>query len=169
MTGTMLRDARRAAGLSQTDLARRAHTSRPTLSAYEHGRTVPTLQTAERILDAAGYDLVAVPQLVFHDVVGRRGRVFSVPNRLPRLAPRRALATVTLPSHILWSGEARVDMSDRHQRARAYETVLREGRGEDIAALVDGTLLLELWDDLVLPPDIRAAWQPVVDDAWAAE
>jgi transcriptional regulator with XRE-family HTH domain len=164
----MLREARRAAGLSQTDLARRAHTSRPTLSAYEHGRTVPTLQTAERILAAAGYDLVAVPRIVFRDVVGRRGRVFSVPNRLPRLAPHRALATVTLPSHIMWSGEAKVDLADHRQRARAYETVLREGRGEDIAALVDGTLLLELWEELVLPPDIRAAWQPVVNQARSA-
>jgi len=39
----------------------------------------------------------------------------------------------------------------------------------DIAALVDGTLLLELWEDLVLPPDVRADWQTVVDVAWSAE
>jgi hypothetical protein len=110
-----------------------------------------------------------VPQIAFHDVVGRRGRVFSVPNRLPRLAPRRALATVILPSHIVWSGEARVDLADRRQRARAYEAVLREGRGEDIAALVDGTLLLELWEEVVLPPDVRAAWQPLIDGERSAE
>jgi DNA-binding XRE family transcriptional regulator len=42
----LLAQARHAAGLSQGELARRAHTSRPTLSAYEHGRKSPTPATA---------------------------------------------------------------------------------------------------------------------------
>ena len=40
--------ARHEARLSQSELAIRARTSRPTLSAYEHGRTSPTMETAAR-------------------------------------------------------------------------------------------------------------------------
>jgi len=29
----------------------------------------------------------------------------------------------------------------------------------------DGALLVDLWDELVLPREVRAAWQPVIDGA----
>lgn len=45
------------AGLSQAELAHRSGTSRPTLSAYEHGRKSPTMATAARLLANAGYEL----------------------------------------------------------------------------------------------------------------
>jgi len=89
-----------------------------------------------------------------------------VPDHLPRLDPDAALRTVELPVHLEWSRRTRtVHLADRHERARAYEVVLREGRPTDIAAIVDGVLLAELWDDLVVPRPIRAAWQPLIDDA----
>ena len=47
--------------------------------------------------------------------------------------------------------------------ARAYEIVLQEGRPADILAYVDGALLVDLWDDLVLPRAVRSAWAPVID------
>lgn len=75
--------ARRAAGLTQGELARRAHTSRPTLSAYENGRKSPSLQTLERLLAEAGFDVDAVPRVEFVDVPGARGRVYRVPTSLP--------------------------------------------------------------------------------------
>ena len=43
-----------------------------------------------------------------------------------------------------------------------YEVVLQEGRPADILAYVDGVLLVDLWDDLVLPRAVRSAWAPVV-------
>ena len=43
-----------------------------------------------------------------------------------------------------------------------YEVVLQEGRPADILAYVDGALLVDLWDDLVLPRAVRSAWAPVV-------
>jgi DNA-binding XRE family transcriptional regulator len=49
-TESLLANARRVAGMSQDERARRAHTSRPTLSACEHGRKSPTLETAARLL-----------------------------------------------------------------------------------------------------------------------
>jgi hypothetical protein len=35
----------------------------------------------------------------------------------------------------------------------------------DIKGSVDGALLVDLWTDLVLPREIRDAWQPVIDAA----
>jgi hypothetical protein len=43
-----------------------------------------------------------------------------------------------------------------------YEIVLQEGRPADILAYVDGALLLDLWDELVLPRTVRSAWTPVI-------
>ena len=40
--------------------------------------------------------------------------------------------------------------------------LLQEGRPADILAYVDGALLVDLWDDLVLPRAVRSAWAPVI-------
>jgi hypothetical protein len=54
-------------------------------------------------------------------------------------------------------------MAERTDRARVYEAVLREGTADDVLAYVDGALLVDLWPELVLPRDLRAAWSPVID------
>jgi len=155
--------ARQRAGLSQADLAQRSGTSRPTLSAYEHDRKSPTLATAARIVAAAGYELTINPRIQFRQVAGDRGRPIEVPTALPRLPLEQALATVELPLHLNWSDRGRrYDLRDRRQRARVYEIVLREGGPDDVLRYVDGALLVDHWNDLVLPATVRAAWEPVV-------
>jgi transcriptional regulator with XRE-family HTH domain len=162
--GLLLAQARRRAQLSQDELAERAGTSRPTLSSYEHGHRSPTLSTAARILAAADHELTAVPIMRFDERTTRRGRTITVPSRLPRLSPARALATVQLPLHLHWSAPPRsFALRDRAQRARVYEIVLREGGPTDIQTYVDGVLLAELWPDLVLPQEVRAAWAALMD------
>ena len=52
--GELLRTVRQRRGLTQADLARRAGTSQPVVSAYEHGRRDPTFGTLERLVGAAG-------------------------------------------------------------------------------------------------------------------
>ncbi|MEZ5133636.1 MAG: hypothetical protein R2699_00875 [Acidimicrobiales bacterium] len=42
--------------------------------------------------------------------------------------------------------------------------MLREGTPDDVAGIVDGTLLVDLWDELVIPLRIREAWQPLIDE-----
>ena len=163
MAATLLAQARDESGLTQSEVARRAGTSRPTLSAYEHGRTSPTMDTAQRVLAATGHELVAIPVVTFSERLSRRGRVFAVPDRLSRLPVSRAMATITLPLHVSWSEPGRLShLADRAQRARVYEVLLREGRPADILEHVDGALLVDLWDELVLPRDVRDAWAPVV-------
>jgi transcriptional regulator with XRE-family HTH domain len=159
----MLVRAREAAGLSQAALALRAGTSRPALSAYERDRKSPTMLTASRIVTAAGFDLTITPQVVFREVAVDRGRPISVPSVLPRLPLERAFATVELPLHLNWSDRGRrFNLRERVQRARVYEIVLREGGPEDVLAYVDGALLVDLWDELVLTGTIRNAWQATV-------
>ena len=46
--------ARRRRGLSQAELAERAGTSQPVISAYENGRRDPTTRTLRRLVAAAG-------------------------------------------------------------------------------------------------------------------
>ena len=163
-TAGLLERARRQAGLSRSELARRAGASRPTLAAYAAGSKSPNLATAERIIQAAGFDLELVPRPVFREAAIGHGHAIYVPEVLPRLAVDCALGRVQLPLHLNWSQPGReYDLSDRRQRARVYEIVLREGNGQDISDYVDGALLVDLWPELILPAPLRRAWQPLID------
>ena len=168
--GNLIRLARDEAGLSQAALAQISGTSRPTLSAYEHGRKSPTLATAARIVAAAGYDLTLTARIEFRRVAVDRGRPVQIPTVLPRLPLHRALTTVDLPLHLNWSDRGRrYDLRERRQRARVYEIVLREGSPDDVLTYVDGVLLADLWDELVLPRTLRAAWHGVVTGGTTAQ
>ena len=52
--GTIIQAVRRRQGLTQSELARRAGTSQPVISAYEHGRRDPTYQTLRKLVEAGG-------------------------------------------------------------------------------------------------------------------
>jgi transcriptional regulator with XRE-family HTH domain len=54
---TLIRTARRRAGLSLRELARFAGTSHTAIAAYESGRKVPNADTLERIVRAAGFSM----------------------------------------------------------------------------------------------------------------
>ncbi len=60
-----MRAARHQAGLSARALAERADTSHSALLAYEHGRVLPRVDTATRVIEAAGFglELRLVPRL----------------------------------------------------------------------------------------------------------
>lgn len=161
---SLVEQARRLAGLSRSELARRAGASRPTLAAYAAGAKSPTLSTAERIVRAAGFELDIVPRPTFRQTPLGPGRVVYVPDHLPRLPVERALRRVRLPLHLNWSQPGReFNLADRRQRARVYEIVLREGTADDITEYVDGALLADLWTELVMPAPIRDQWQTLID------
>jgi len=160
----LLQLARQDSGVSQLELARRAGTSRPTLSAYEHGRKAPTADTLERLLAAAGFRIAAAPLVSWREVSLGRGRSCWVPDRLWRLPVVEAFADVVLPLELNWSTPGRRFVTrDRRERARLYEVLLREGAPGDLQRWVDGVLLVDVWDDLVLPRAVRDAWQPTMD------
>ena len=112
----------------------------------------------------------AQPQVLFTQQPSARERPAWVPDRLPRLDVARALAVVELPLHLNWSAPGRMfDLRSRADRARVYEIVLQEGRPADILGYVHGALLVDLWDDLVLPRAVRSAWAPLVSPSAEAE
>src|SRR2546428_8182166 len=52
--GGLLREARLAAGFSQADLSEKSGLPKPTLSRYENGHVLPSLQTLQRLAGALG-------------------------------------------------------------------------------------------------------------------
>ena len=56
-SSTLLREARLRAGLSQTDLAKRAGTAPSAISRWERGDVEPSLERLIRLVRAAGYEL----------------------------------------------------------------------------------------------------------------
>jgi len=158
-TRELVRTARRRAGLSVSELARRAGTSRAAISAYEKGTKSPGANTLERILESAGFALTIEPTITFARVVGYRGAPITVPSRLPR---NPGLGKVRLPTSVFWSGNRDLDLSNRDDRLIAYEAVMTNGTADDILTYLDRDGLLEIFDDMYLPPVTRAAWAPVV-------
>ena len=90
--------ARRAAGLTQVELAERSGTSQATISAYEHSTKSPSSVTLTRVLAAAGRRLTTQPASASVCVpsaheLEHRGRVLTqvldLAERLPARRPRR--------------------------------------------------------------------------------
>jgi transcriptional regulator with XRE-family HTH domain len=167
MARNLIEEARIGAGLTQQEMADRGGTSRTTLSAYEHGRKSPNLDTAERLLAVAGYELTLQHRIKFSEVKMPRGRRIHVPDRLWQLNPVDAFRTVQLPLSVNWSNPGKeFDLSVRRQRARLYEIVIREGMPKDILKFIDGSLLIDSWQEIVLPQAIRTHWEVAIDAAF---
>jgi transcriptional regulator with XRE-family HTH domain len=73
------RRARIRAGFSLRHLAERAGTSHATLSAYETGRVSPSVQTVQRIIRAAGFEMaIDLVPLVGSDELNRGDELVQV-------------------------------------------------------------------------------------------
>jgi hypothetical protein len=91
--------------------------------------------------------------------LGPASRPVAIPDDIEDSNLKKASGHVQLPFHIRWSGPPLMyDLTDRSDRARVYEQVLREGTEDDVRRFVDVDALLDLWNDLVLPPTARRAW-----------
>lgn len=93
---------RRRRGLSQAELARRAGTSQPVISAYEHGRRDPTVGTLRRLVAAGGEqlrlsadarpDTDLPPPADVHEHARRLLDVLSLADAVPARPGRRSAA-----------------------------------------------------------------------------
>jgi transcriptional regulator with XRE-family HTH domain len=54
---TLIVEARKRAGITQAELARRMGTHQPVVARWESGRTQPDLATVQRAVRAAGFEL----------------------------------------------------------------------------------------------------------------
>ena len=147
----MIREARRRARLSQTDLARRAGVAQSVISAYESDRREPGLAMLSKLIEATGHQLT----INLEPLPGRRLGLPDTPlgRRLRR--HRRAVAA----------------LAERHgvRNVRVFGSVARgEDRdGSDIDLLVDvddgvglvaiAGLARELADLLGVPVDVVPA------------
>jgi hypothetical protein len=92
--------------------------------------------------------------------LGPAARPVAVPEDLDDPGVVKAAGRVELPLHVRWSGPPiTYDLAERADRARVYEQVLREGTVDDVRFYIEADLLLDLWDELVLPPTVRGAWE----------
>lgn len=102
--GLLLRSVRERNGLTQAEVAARAGTSQPVVSAYEHGRRGPTVAMLERLVGAAGGQLTLgarhpaasdlVPPSSPEEHARRLLDVLSLADAIPR---RRRAATLEMP------------------------------------------------------------------------
>ncbi|MEP7347396.1 MAG: helix-turn-helix domain-containing protein [Gemmatimonadaceae bacterium] len=93
----LLIDARRQAGLSQRDLARRARTAQSVIARIEGGATSPSWDTITHLLAAAGFDLRA--SLELRPVSGSH-MLGDVP-RILSLTPEQRLSELRNASRLL--------------------------------------------------------------------
>lgn len=74
----VLRGVRRRSGWSLRQMAGLAHTSHPTLAAYEAGRVSPGTETLERIVRSAGYEVEATVVRATPDAAHRERELLDV-------------------------------------------------------------------------------------------
>ena len=162
---TVIEAARRAAGMSQRQLADWARTQQSSVSEYESRRKSPTLAVVERLLDAADHDLVARPRVFFEyaedPVVGG----YLVPDRLWQVPIPECYSRVVVFYLRAITGYDVWDLAIPEERIEFYGLAMQHGNEEILLNAVDGALLVEAWPSLDLPEVIRAAWQPLIDAA----
>jgi len=105
--GTRLRRARTEAGLTQAELADRAGTSQPTVSAYEQGMKDPRLLTLDRLLAATGARIEILGSAAGSRATHERGRRLAEVLALAEALPARPRRTLDYPRLVPLSGETR--------------------------------------------------------------
>ncbi len=93
--GNVILDARRRAGLSQRELARRARTAQSVVARIESGTTSPTWETLTRLLAAAGFDLSATVR------PADESHMMADVSRILRLTPEQRLLELRNASRLL--------------------------------------------------------------------
>lgn len=91
----LVRNARRRAGLSQAELARRAGLPRSVVNAYEHGSRDPGVESLVRLLRAAGATLRLEPAAPVDPE--RAGRILAQVLDLAEQLPARRRGRLAFP------------------------------------------------------------------------
>ena len=102
-SASLLVRARAKAGIAQRELAARAQTSQSVVARIERGQTIPSVETLDRLLAAAGFELKRTLQLkpvVHSHMLGDSARIL-------RLSPVERLREVANVSRFI-AGARRV-------------------------------------------------------------
>ena len=74
VAGSLLLDARRRAGLTQTEVSRRSGVVRPLISLCENGKKDPSLTTLSRLIEACGMELRMRAEILSPAELAQRSR-----------------------------------------------------------------------------------------------
>ena len=97
--------------------------------------------------------------------VGPGARPVAIPDDVADTRMSKATGRVELPRHVRWSDPPVIyDMANRRDRISVYEQVLTEGTEDDVRSFIDVGQLVDLWDELVLSPHVRTAWETWLRD-----
>jgi transcriptional regulator with XRE-family HTH domain len=162
----VIEEARLASGLGQAELAALSRTSQPTLSAYERGKKTPGLAVAERIVNAAGWNIALQPRVSFTEHPAPPGFrfPFTVPDRLWRLEAPACFRTIKFfdltdeDNDKFWW-----DLSIRADRKLVYERLLTYGDEGSLRLYLDAALLIDLWPEVDVPEPMHTHWAAVID------
>jgi transcriptional regulator with XRE-family HTH domain len=91
---TMVKTARRRAGLTQRELARRSGVAQPTVSRIESGRMSPTFDTLSALAEAAGMQIAVLER-------GSGGADIAMVQDLLRMSPAERLTYHTRGARVL--------------------------------------------------------------------
>jgi transcriptional regulator with XRE-family HTH domain len=162
---TVIEEARLASGLGQAELAALSGTSQPTLSAYERGKKTPGLAVAERIVNAAGWNIALQPRVSFTEHAAPTGFrfPFTVPDRLWRLEAPACFRTIKFFDLIDDNDKFWWDLSMRGDRKLVYERLLTYGDEASLRLFLDAALLIDLWPEMDVPEPMRTHWAAVID------
>lgn len=167
---TVIEVARKAAGVSQAQLAVWAGTQQSSVSEYESRRKSPTLEVVERLLAAVDYELAIRPVIDFDVRQDPEIGQYVVPEQLWSVPMPDCFSKIQVFGPLFNSRRPRVwDLSVEAERIEFYEWVIRRGAIDLMLDSLDGILLMQVWDRLRLPVVIREAWQPVIDAAIAPQ
>jgi transcriptional regulator with XRE-family HTH domain len=169
-TRTVIEQARRAAGLSQRQLAEQAGTQQSSVSEYESRKKSPTLDVVERLLTAADAELAIRPTIDFDVREDPEIGTYLVPERLWSVPIPDCFSRVQVLGYVFKSRRHRVwDLSVETERIDYYEWAIVHGIAELMLDSIDGILLMQVWDRLNIPGVIREAWQPLINAATASQ
>lgn len=83
---------------------------------------------------------------------------YAVPARLEDLrGPEHGV--LELPLNVYWGPNPLVDLDTDEGIEKAYQSVIQEGRVEDLVAILHPTRLRAVWGDLLIPGRARAEWE----------
>jgi transcriptional regulator with XRE-family HTH domain len=167
---TVIERARRAAGLSQQQMAAWARTQQSSVSEYESRKKSPTLEVVERLLEAADAELTFKPIVDFDVRQDPEIGQYLVPERLWSVPMPDCFSRVQVLGALFRSHRPRVwDLSVEAERIAYYEWALVRGTADLLVESVDGILLMQVWKRLNVPQVIREAWQAAIDAATAPQ
>ena len=87
-------------------------------------------------------------------------RPVAIPDDVDDPMISKASGVVELPHNVRWSPPFRsYDLDDLADRLSVYAQVMTEGNEDDVRRFIEPAEVVRLWDELVLSPHVREAWE----------